>query len=125
MKLLTKELEKQFLTTGNQRDVPDPLVVAKFWLDFGGPTWYAISYDKELTQFFGLVCNPMFKTNQWHQFTQEDLQYATGFAGATVQRDMYFEPVKVSELPELSDQKARESVFMFLEVERHGLLGVK
>ena len=31
MKLLTKEIEKRFAEVGNQEDVADPVVVAKFF----------------------------------------------------------------------------------------------
>jgi hypothetical protein len=55
MKLLTKELLKQFAKVGCQEDNPDPLVVCKYFYPAGIRTWYATEYDPETRLFYGYV----------------------------------------------------------------------
>ena len=55
MKLLTKEIEKRFTEVGNQENLEDPIVVAKFFNPTGAGTWFATEYDPEEKEFFGYV----------------------------------------------------------------------
>ncbi|MEM1281917.1 MAG: hypothetical protein AAGG81_00025 [Chlamydiota bacterium] len=55
MKLLTVELLKTFERVGNQSQVKDPLVIAKFFHPFHQWTRYATEYDPQERLFFGYV----------------------------------------------------------------------
>jgi hypothetical protein len=54
MKLLTKELERRFAELGEQ-DIPNPIVVTRFFHPFSNWVWYATAYDPRHRMFFGWV----------------------------------------------------------------------
>ena len=44
MKLMTKELEKRFATVGSQKDVKNPIVIARYFNLDSRETWFATEY---------------------------------------------------------------------------------
>jgi len=50
MRLMTKELEKRFAQVGSQRDVKDPVIIAKFFTS-DGALWYATEYNPGSKRF--------------------------------------------------------------------------
>lgn len=92
MKLLTKAMEQRFKKLGKQ-DIPDPVVVAKFFHPLSNWTWFATAYDPEDRNFFGMV----------HGFEKElgyfNLDELLGLRvkGLPVERDLYFREQKLSE----------------------------
>lgn len=56
MKLLTKEMEKQFEKIGCQDGNKNPTVIAKFFSIVNGWRWYSTEYIKEDNVFFGMTC---------------------------------------------------------------------
>ena len=91
MKLLTKELEKKLPKLYATENVKpeDKVVVVKFFHPFSSWTWYAVEYDPIEQLFFGLMDG---FEREWGYFSLSELQ------SNNIERDMYFDPKKISEL---------------------------
>ena len=111
LKLLTKDLEKTLPALYSQEDNPDPMVVIKFFTPDAGWTWYAIEgspvdengyYDTQKAKvdfvFFGLVSGLEVELGY---FALSELTSARGPFGLPVERDLYFEPTRLSEVKKL------------------------
>lgn len=98
MKLLTKELLVQFKKAGRQENVPDPLVIAKFFNPTGAGTWYATEYYPEEKMFFGYVSIFGDWNDEWGYFMLGDLEEYRGQFGLGIERDLHFEPKPFSEI---------------------------
>ena len=111
IKLLTKELEKALPAPYSQEKTPDPLVVCKFFTPDAGWTWFAIEgspvdedgfydTDKEKVDFvfFGLVSGIEVELGY---FSLTELQSVRGKFGLPVERDLYFQPTRLSEVKKL------------------------
>ena len=108
IKLLTKELGKALPALYSQEKTPDPLVVCKFFTPDAGWTWFAIEgspvdedgfydTDKEKVDFvfFGLVSGIEVELGY---FSLSELQSVRGKFGLPVERDLYFQPTRLSEV---------------------------
>ena len=111
IKLLTKELEKALPALYSQEKTPDPLVVAKFFTPDAGWTWFAIEgspvdedgfydTDKEKVDFvfFGLVSGLDVELGY---FSLSELKSIRGKFGLPVERDLSFQPTRLSEVKKL------------------------
>jgi DUF2958 family protein len=111
IKLLTKDLVKRLPALYSQEDNPDPIVVCKFFTPDAGWTWYAIEgspvdaagyydTDKEKVDyiFFGLVSGLEVELGY---FSLSELTSVRGKFGLPVERDLYFEPTRLSEVKAL------------------------
>ncbi len=94
MKLLTKELLKQLPPLYACENEQDPLVRAKFFYPDFSWTWYAIEFDGQDT-FFGLVDG---FDKELGYFSLKELQSNRGKLGLPIERDVYFEPCRLSTL---------------------------
>ena len=94
MKLITKELEKKIAGPGEQEDVKDPIVYISFFHGISPWRWYATEYDPERRMFFGLVCG---NENELGYFSLNELE-SVNVKGFKIERDLYFEPKKLSEV---------------------------
>ena len=92
---MTKELEARFKAVGSQENVPDPIVIAKFFDPCGSWTWYATEWNAEEGTFYGLVCG-MEKERGY--FSLEELQAYRGRFGLGIERDLYFDETLISTL---------------------------
>lgn len=97
MKLMTKQLEKRFTKVGDQSEILNPLIIAKFFNPAGGGTWYAIEYDPETRVFFGYVTG--LAHNEWGSFSFDDLLKFKGHLGLGIERDLHFEEMYFNDLP--------------------------
>ena len=106
MKLMTKDLRKKLPALYSQEENPDPMVVCKFFTPDAGWTWYAIEgspvdengyydTDKEKVDyiFFGLVSGAEVELGY---FSLSELKSIRGKLGLPVERDLYFEPTRLS-----------------------------
>jgi Protein of unknown function (DUF2958) len=111
LKLLTKDLVKTLPALYSQEGNPDPMVVCKFFTPDAGWTWYAIEgspvdangyydTDKEKVDFvfFGLVAGLEVELGY---FSLSELKSIRGKYGLPVERDLYFEPTRLSEIKTL------------------------
>ena len=72
----------------------DPFAIVKFFTPDGNWTWYAFEFDGEDT-FFGLVDG---FERELGYFSLSELQEIRGRLGLPVERDVHFEPTRLSEL---------------------------
>jgi len=98
MKLLTKKLEKRFAQVGRQEHIKDPLVIAKFFNPTGAGTWFATEYDPKEEIFFGYASIFGDWNDEWGYFSLEELQSYRGKFGLGIERDLYFEEQKASQV---------------------------
>lgn len=98
MKLLTKELEARFKEVGSQQDIDDPIVIAKFFNPTGAGYWFATEYDSKTKIFYGYVSLFGDECDEWGDFSLEELETTVTKFGLGIERDLYFEETKSSEI---------------------------
>lgn len=96
--LLTKELRKSLPPIGSTEGLGDAATVrVKYFSPFAPIRWYATEFDGEDT-FYGYVVNG--DVQEWGYWTLSEMQAARVFGNVpAVERDMYFTPCTVLELP--------------------------
>lgn len=103
MKLMTKELEKDFEKTGEQRDVQDPKVIAKYFYPAGSATWLALEYDPSTKVFYGYVKGLAY--DEFGYFSLEELEQVE-VRGLKIERDLFHIPQPISKIcPELAPKE--------------------
>ena len=95
MKLITKELENRFAEIGVQSQNSDPIIVAKFFDKRRKLEWYVFEYNPK-----SQTCSCYLKgfTDQWGVFYIPNLESAEHSDRLTIERDIYFKEIKLSEL---------------------------
>jgi hypothetical protein len=101
MKLITEELRKALPTLYSQESEKDPMVICKFFAVWTSWTWYAIEFDGK-DSFFGYVAGDY---PELGYFSLSELQNLNGPMGLSIERDMYFEPTKLSEIKKLHESQ--------------------
>lgn len=96
MKLMTQELKSTLPVLYEQDGVKEKIAYVKFFTPDASWTWYAMEYDEDKELFFGLV-NGL--EREFGYFTLYELENARGVLGLPVERDLYFTPTNVKELP--------------------------
>ena len=101
MKLVTKEIErrvKQYPLYSQDGKKKDAVAVAKFFLPISSWTWYMLEADLQEGIAFGIVINGSGE-GEYGYFSLNELQdmKVTKFQ-LTVERDIYFEPTKLSDI---------------------------
>jgi hypothetical protein len=96
MNLLTDELKQRLPALYSSERDNDPIVWAKFFTPWARWTWYAIEFDGT-DLFFGLADG---FERELGYFSLKELESVRGPAGLRVERDLYFQPVKLSVLNE-------------------------
>ncbi|MDL5045249.1 DUF2958 domain-containing protein [Oscillatoria amoena NRMC-F 0135] len=94
--LITKTLAAQFARIGDQRDVKDPILVAKFFNPTGIGTWYAIAYYPEDNTCFGFVSH--FEDELGYFSIKELESLRVPPFDLAIERDLYFTPCRLSEV---------------------------
>lgn len=94
-KLLPAYIRRQLPPLGTTDGQANPIAQAKFFTPDGSWTWYAFEFDGEET-FFGLVDG---MTRELGYFNFDELLGIRGRLGLPVERDRYFQPTPLSELP--------------------------
>ena len=97
MELLTEELKKQLPALYSQEQNPDPTVICKFFTPWSSWTWYAFEYSPEEQLFFGKVFSEMCPDGEIGYFSLVELESIKGLMGLKIERDLYFQPKKLSE----------------------------
>lgn len=97
MSLLNDELLARFKAIGNQENVKDALVIARFFLPGHSVTWYACSYYPDDRNFFGYVTGLM--VNEYGYFSLDELEELKHpLFGLPVERDCYFVETCISNI---------------------------
>jgi hypothetical protein len=78
----------------------DPKVYVKFFTPWSNWTWFATEGEQQGEDFifFGYVIG---HEKEWGYFSLNELSSVSGPAGLKIERDIYFEPKPVSEIPEI------------------------
>ena len=106
MKLLTKAIRDKLppLYATESLSDDEKVVQVKFFTPDSSWTWYTIEWDKEDT-FFGLVVG--FEVEMGY-FSLSELQETTGLWGLHIERDRYFKPCPLNQVPEYKKWIGRE-----------------
>ena len=94
MKLITETLIKRFAEVGRQENVPDPLVIAKFFNPAGSGSWWATEYNPERNECFGFVTGLQF--DEWGYFSIDELEVLNLPFGLTIERNIHFQEEVIS-----------------------------
>jgi hypothetical protein len=74
MKIMTQALEKRFDQVGSQKDVKDPIVIAKYQSPYDADIYFATEYDPEKGIFFGYYTMYMYEDkDSWIAYSLDDL----------------------------------------------------
>ena len=92
---MTKQLEKRFAQVGSQEHVKDPIVIAKYFFPMSPATWYITEYHPEQRIFFGYVTGML--EDEWGYSSLDEFE-KTRVYGVKIERDLYFEEKRFSEL---------------------------
>jgi len=96
MQLLTQELEKSIPALYEQEMIKEKKAFVKFFTPDSHWTWYVMEYDPINKIFFGLVEG--FET-EFGYFSLQELEELTGPTGLKIERDLYFTPTLLKDLP--------------------------
>ena len=99
MQLLTKEIRTKLPALYTQENENDPMVICKFFTGWTNWTWYGIEFDGQ-DLFFGYVLG---HEAELGYFRLSELQGLKGPKGLSIERDMYFNPCKLSEIKKLHE----------------------
>lgn len=97
IKLLTQELRRKLPELYSQENEADPMVICKFFTPDAGWTWYVIEFDGQ-DLFFGYVIGI---EPELGYFTLSELSEVRGVLGLPVERDLWFKPIRLSEVKKL------------------------
>jgi hypothetical protein len=92
MKLLTKEIERDFEAQGLTDDMgpEDIKIIAKFFCPWGAASWFAVEYDPDDRIFFGYANLGDDDNAELGEFSLDELEDLKGPGGLTIERDLYF-----------------------------------
>lgn len=90
---MTPELLKRFAELGEQ-DVPNPIVVAKYFHPFSAWEWYATAYDPKDRMFFGWVNG---SDPELGYFSLDELE-SVAFRGLGIERDLYWKEIHLDQI---------------------------
>ena len=100
MKLVTKEIQKRlakYPLYSQEGKGKDAVAVCKFFLCQGAWTWYVLEADNECETAFGVVINGAGE-GDYGYFSIPELQSVRTKWGLGVERDLYFDPTKLSDI---------------------------
>lgn len=100
MMLLTQELREKLPPLGATENQTDPLVICKFFYPDFHWTWYASEFDGE-DLFFGVVDGD---ERELGYFRLSELTANRGAWGLPIERDRWFDPIRLSALRERMHQ---------------------
>jgi hypothetical protein len=99
MKLMTKQIEAQLPKLyENDGQGYDAKAIVKFFTPDSNWTWYATEYDPEERMFFGLVDG---FEKELGYFSLDELEQLRGPFGLPVERDTWWKPTPLNEIPAL------------------------
>lgn len=94
MKLLTQEIIRKLPKLYSCENEKDPMIWCKFFTPDSSWTWYGMEFDGQ-DIFFGLVDG---FEKELGYFSLSELKTVRGKLGLPVERDLYFQPCRLSEL---------------------------
>lgn len=109
MKLLTKAIVSKIPKLYSTEEIPtqDKIIVCKFFAIGSGWTWYVVEGERQENDdflFYGLVDGLEL---EWGYFTHGELLSVMWHGIPGIERDLYFEPVRVADCTELNPRRYR------------------
>ena len=101
MKLLPKELEERLPSIEEAKNLNDPEIIVKYFHPMSDWTWYAAGYNDGI--FWGLVDGHYLETGL---FSLKEMQEVK-VLGLGIERDLHFEPFKMSEIKSKIQERRR------------------
>jgi hypothetical protein len=101
MKLLTNELRRKLPPLYATEHEEDPQIIYKFFTPDSSWTWYALEFDGNDT-FFGWVEG---LENELRYFSLSELESVRGPLGLPIERDLYFEPRRLSQVKAKAERR--------------------
>lgn len=98
MKLMTKALEKKIPNLHETDNESDLTIKVKYFNPCGAGTWYGIEYDPINKIFFGYVDLYGNGDGELGYFSLEELESIRLPFGLKIERDLYFDEVKLSSI---------------------------
>ena len=100
MQLLSDELRAKLPPLYSQEKDKDPMVYVKFFTPDANWTWYATEGEQQNGDFifFGYVIG---HEREWGYFSLNELSAARGPWGLPIERDLYFDPKRISDIKEV------------------------
>ena len=96
MKLMTDEIAKQATEQYDKgSDLDGQMIVAKFFNPMGSWTWYLMNLHEDKDYAWGIVDGFAVEMGS---FSMSELQSTKLPLGLGIERDLYFEPMKASEV---------------------------
>lgn len=83
--------------TGETAEEQDPVVHVKLFDPTGSWTWFIIEYDPDDRICYGWVCGI---EQEFGSFSLAELEEFRGRLALGIERDLHFEPCRVSKLPD-------------------------
>lgn len=81
---------------GDQSEVENPVVIAKFFDPVGSASWYATEYDAETNICYGYVTGLAY--DEWGTFSLTILESIKRPLDLSIERDLYFKEIGIDEL---------------------------
>lgn len=100
MKLIPKSIKVPSL--GETENIKDPIAVIKLFHPFGSWSWYVLEYSPEENLCFGLVDGHEVELGYFSLAELKELRVR----GLPVERDLWFEPMKLSVLQDKLNNKS-------------------
>ncbi|MEI7607651.1 MAG: DUF2958 domain-containing protein [Rhodospirillaceae bacterium] len=99
MKLLTQEILARLppLYATEEVAIEEKVAQVKYFSAWSAWSWYGIEYNPTDRIFFGLVVG--FET-EFGNFSLDELVSVRGPGGLRIERDLYFRPTRLGDLPE-------------------------
>lgn len=93
---MTDELKARFAEIGDQSELDNPIVVAKFFDPTGSASWYVTEYDPDTNICSGYVTGLGF--DEWGLFSIDELELLKLPFGLTIERDLYIKETSYYEM---------------------------
>lgn len=77
---------------------PDKIAQAKLFTPWAGWTWYVVEYDPADRIAFGYVIG---LEAEFGSFSLDELEAVRGPDGLRVERDVYFQPIRLGDIPDI------------------------
>lgn len=97
--LLPNEISKTIPPLYAMENTKDPMVICKFFLPATRWTWYVIEFDGK-DRCFGYIVG---EYNELGYFSLSELEEVEGVYSLGVERDIYFEPIPLSEVKRMHE----------------------
>lgn len=100
MKLMTKEILKKLPKLYDTEEIPceEKVAIVKYFNPCGAATWYGIEYNENTQEFFGYIDLYGNKEGEYGYFSLKELENLKLPFGLKIERDLYFNPKKMSEI---------------------------